>query len=996
MNLKEALTNFIKGHYGLQVELQELVGYDDLNFLASNKESNKYVIKLMSDKTHPEFVLSQIELMEFIQSKSLEIKIPKVIKTKAKEQFVLFEFQKSKRVLWIIGFLEGTIYADFKPHSYDLIVSLAEKAANLSIAIGELQPSRKLPEHDWCLTAANQSRQYIGLANKKIQTILTEVFEDYNKISNELLKLPHQIIHGDINDYNLIVSTANNGVPYVEGLFDFGDMAFQPRICELAILLAYGLMNQNDPIDVMLTIIKTYCDIVKFEEVEIRNLLTLIEIRLTISIVQSYYGASINPENEYLSQSRAPAEKLLNRLRTENRNILQQKILFASNHSPYKTIHKIIEDQDFDALLFNAENDFEIIDLSFSSKYLGADPTSHQYDALSDSLNNLERINPGKVLVGRYLEVRNLYQSSNFDKTNYPIQKKRNTHLGLDFFAAHGTPILAAFDGEVYDAKIIDIHLDYGGVVMLKHNIAQLCFYTLYGHLSHQSVSKLKQGQSIKAGEPFVELGDYKENGNWPPHLHFQLILDDFGLKCDFPGVIANDEKDFWSSISMNPGLILKGLNHNVVAETENDSNILDKRESLLAKNLSISYKKGIHMKCAFKQFMYDQNGNAYLDFYNNVPHVGHQNKHVTNAIILQTKLLNTNTRYLHENILSYTTHLLKYFPSELNKCYLVNSASEANELALRLARNYTDRKEVIVTQHAYHGHTSNLIAMSPYKYNGPGGSGKENWIHEIVNPDDYRGEFKKDDKKAAIKYAQQLKSLLDNRGDKIAAFFAETYPSVAGQIIPPKGYLKNAYQILRAHDVLCIADEVQTGFGRLGKYFWAFEEQEVIPDIVVLGKPIANGYPMGAVIVKEEVANRFDNGMEFFSTFGGNPVACAAAKAVLEEVESEGLQANAEEMGSLIINGLKNLQKQFSIIGDVRGMGLFIGIEFVLDENLTPATKQAKYIVERLKEKKILTGTDGPFNNVLKLRPPMIINKQDVDYFLNCFAQILNESFLN
>src|SRR6185295_6413393 len=301
-------------------------------------------------------------------------------------------------------------------------------------------------------------------------------------------------------------------------------------------------------------------------------------------------------------------------------------------------------------------------------------------------------------------------------------------------------------------------------------------------------------------------------------------------------------------------------------------------------------------------------------------------------------------------------------------------SGSEANELALRQARAHTGREDVIVLEHAYHGHTNTLIDISPYKFNGPGGRGQKPWVHVAPIADDYRGLYRRGDPDAGAKYARHVGELIDRaRGGKreIAAFIAETLPSVAGQVVFPRGYLADAYAYVREAGGVCIADEVQVGFGRLGTHLWGFETQGVVPDIVVLGKPIGNGFPLAAVVTTPEIAASFANGMEFFSTFGGNPVACAAGLAVLDVLRDEDLQENALRVGTRLIAGLKGLMDRHPLVGDVRGSGLFLGVELVRDrQTREPAPEEASYVVNRLREKGVLAGTDGPYDNVLKLRP--------------------------
>src|SRR5213594_283487 len=362
---------------------------------------------------------------------------------------------------------------------------------------------------------------------------------------------------------------------------------------------------------------------------------------------------------------------------------------------------------------------------------------------------------------------------------------------------------------------------------------------------------------------------------------------------------------------------------------------ILAARRQFVGGNVSVGYRRPVQIVRGSMQYLFDETGRRYIDAYNNVPHVGHCHPRVVEAAERQMRALNTNTRYLHENLARYAERLASTLPAPLRVCYFVNSGSEANELALRLARAHTGREDVIVLEHAYHGHTSTLVDISPYKFDGPGGGGKRPWVHVAPLADDYRGPYRRSDKQAGAKYAGHVAEILERtrtEGRSVAAYVAETLPSVGGQIVFPPGYLAEVYRHVRAAGAVCIADEVQVGFGRLGTHFWGFETQGVVPDIIGLGKPIGNAFPLAAVVTTREIANSFNNGMEFFSTFGGNPVACAAGLAVLDVLEEENLQQHALRVGEHLTESLRALQTRHALIGDVRGSGLFLGIDLVLD----------------------------------------------------------------
>jgi len=422
---------------------------------------------------------------------------------------------------------------------------------------------------------------------------------------------------------------------------------------------------------------------------------------------------------------------------------------------------------------------------------------------------------------------------------------------------------------------------------------------------------------------------------------------------------------------------------------------ILAVRQRHVGRNLSIGYRHPVQIVRGSMQYLFDETGRRYIDGYNNVPHVGHCHPRVVDAAERQMRAVNTNTRYLHENLARYAERLTATLPDPLRVCYFVNSGSEANEVALRLTRAHTRQRDLIVLDGAYHGNTTTLVEISPYKFNGPGGAGQPPWVHVVPVPDVYRGIYRKDDPEAGPMYAETVSQAVDRvrgAGTGLCGFIAESCPSVAGQIMFPPGYLASVYARVRDAGGVCIADEVQTAYGRIGSDFYGFEEQGVVPDIVVLGKPIGNGHPMGAVVTTPEIAASFDNGMEFFSTFGGNTVSCAIGLAVLDVVQEEGLQAHADRVGAHLLARLRPLVDRSPLVGDVRGSGLFIGVELVRDrKTLEPATNEAAEIVNRLREEGILIGTDGPHHNVLKIRPPMPFTIEDADVLASTLASTLS-----
>ncbi|KAF7464033.1 Hypothetical predicted protein [Marmota monax] len=373
----------------------------------------------------------------------------------------------------------------------------------------------------------------------------------------------------------------------------------------------------------------------------------------------------------------------------------------------------------------------------------------------------------------------------------------------------------------------------------------------------------------------------------------------------------------------------------------------------------------------AQRQYMFDEKGVQYLDCINNVAHVGHCHPEVFTAALKQMELLNTNSRFLHDNIVEYAKRLSATLPKKLSVFYFTNSG-------------------------AYHGHLSSLIEISPYKFR-KGKDVKKEFVHVAPTPDIYRGKYTEDHSDPASAYADEVRKIIEeahNNGRKIAAFIAESMQSCGGQIIPPAGYFQKVAEYVHRAGGVFIADEVQVGFGRVGKHFWSFQMhgEDFVPDIVTMGKPMGNGHPMACVVTTKEIAEAFNNaGVEYFNTYGGNPVSCAVGLAVLDIIEKENLQGNAMKVGNYLIELLNKLKTKHTLIGNIRGIGLFIGIDLVKDhEERTPATAEAQHVIYKMKEKRVLLSVDGPHRNVLKIKPPMCFTEENAKFMVDQLDGIL------
>jgi 4-aminobutyrate aminotransferase-like enzyme/Ser/Thr protein kinase RdoA (MazF antagonist) len=992
--------------YGLEARAVPLPSEYDDNFRLETADGSLRVLKVMHPARESGFVDMQCAALRRALQQDPGLPVPEVILDRAGRLWstaILSEGQS--RLVWMLSWLPGRPIAGLRPVTPDLFDELGSTLARLDLALDGFSHPSTRRELKWDLVRAGWIREHLGLLpDPRRRAIVERVLDRYDaEVLPALPRLRRGVVYADANEHNVLVRVETGCPPRLAGLIDFGDMIETISVSEVAVAAAYAAFGAADPLEAVRPLVAGYHRARPLDEEEMAVLDALIRTRLAVSVVNSACRSAAEPGDPYLVVSEGSAWAALEAFDSIPPRLAHYAYRDACGLPPAPHGPAVVRWLEEGAASFAQvlPHDLRtepvvVLDLSVGSRMLGADPASLETPRLSETISKAMTASGAVVGVGRYDEARAIYSTDAFAARGNPTAERRTVHLGLDLSLPPGSIVRAPLAGTVRIVARNDAPKDYGPLVILRHEIPSgEEFFTLYGHLDPDSVAGLAPGKALRAGEAFAAVGAPPANGDWWPHVHVQIILDLLGLDGDFPGVAAAGWRSLWTGLSPDPNLILGIPAGRFPAPEAGKPEVLAARGKLVGHNLSLSYREPLKIVRGWMQYLYDETGRAYLDAYNNVPLVGHSHPRVVRAVQEQMALLNTNTRYLHDNLIRYAGRLTALMPPPLRVAYVLNSASEANELALRLARTHTGREDVIVLESAYHGHTTGLIDISPYKFDGPGGRGRKPWVHVAPLPDDYRGLYRRDDPEAGNKYAAAVGRLAEEAGARggPAAFIAETLPSVAGQIVLPRGYLAEAYRRVRAAGGVCIADEVQVGFGRLGTHFWGFETQGVVPDIVVLGKPIGNGFPLAAVVTTEAIAASFDNGMEFFSTFGGNPVACAAGLAVLDVMEDERLQARALRVGGHFAAGLKRLAERHPIIGDVRGSGLFLGVELVRDRRtLEPAAAEASYIVDRLRELGVLAGTDGPLHNVIKIRPPLCFSEADANLFVSTLDAILSE----
>lgn len=997
--------------YGLKGVATELPSERDRNFLVSTSTGEEYVLKIAAASERIDTLKFQNTAMTHLRNVVETVHFPQIIKSKNGHEIDYWEDSSGTQYLVrLLTYIPGMVLAKVNPHSPDFLYKLGLGIGNLTLGLKDFSHPAAHRKFYWDLNNASEVIRQYGhtIKDSEKETIIDyflNLFE--TSVLRSLKELRCSVIHNDTNDYNIVVNKAHHH-DCSFGILDFGDMVYSHTVFEIAVAIAYVILDKQSPLVTAHHVLRGYHSISPLTEKEIGLLFPLICSRLTMSVSIAAHQQELEPNNEYLRISELSAWNTLSKLRKIHPRFATYVLRHACGMEPCTDTTRVINWLKANQKKIGPILDVPLtgescctVDLSVNSLNIPNPAYLEDPQKLHDVFYGSIRQTRALVGVGRYNEARIIYRGPQYAIHDSDPSETRTIHLGTDIIVESGTSVKCPIKGKIHSFSRNDEIFDLGPTIIIEHEIPKqnLKFYTLYRHLSRDSLNGLKEGDTLEVGEQVGILGTSSENGGWPAHLHFQLIVDMLDQKGDFFGVAPPSQREVWTSICPDSNLIL-GIPSAVFPQNElSRSQILELREKYLSRSLSVSYKSPLKIVRGFMQYLYDEDGQEYLDIRNNVPQIGHSNPVVVDALSRQAAVLNTNTRYLNDLLVLYAERLCEKFPEPLRICFFVNSGSEANELALRLARVHTKQRDVVAIKGAYHGNTDRLIDISSYKHDGTGGEGVPDYVHTVRMPDTYRGEIKSSNIKAGSKYARDVYEAIQDiksHNRNVMAFISEPLMGCGGQIIFPDGYLKAAFKHVRKAGGVCIVDEVQTGFGRMGSHFWGFETQGVIPDIVTLGKPIGNGHPIGAVVTTPEIAESFHTGMEFFSTTGGNTVSCAVGLAVLDTIKRFELQKNALEVGNYLFNRLTELKGRHPVVGDVRGIGLFIGVELVRDSiSLEPAAEETEYVVERMKDFKILVSLDGPLNNVLKIKPPLVFTKKNADRLVDTLDIILYEDLV-
>lgn len=987
--------------YGLRAtRLKPLNSFRDQNFRVDLEDGPAYVLKIANSMEPVGSLELENGALNQLARVAPDLPVPRLVAARDGAELVRVAGDGESHWARLLTFAPGRILADRPIYSPPLIDSFARSAAMLVRGLEGYDHPAADRRLQWDLrVAGNVVTAFAAhVKDPERRVLVDEMVARYERHGLPFLsRLRLGIIHGDLVGWNVIVAATPTGAPTstgaqitvtgggvehdpdrIVGLIDFGDTALSYVVGELAVVLADIAMHTERPLGPLCQGVRAFQAVYPLEEAEADALFALVGMRVCVTAVSAAQQAALDPDNPYVGELNDVDWPTLRKLAAIDPDLGRAALRQAAGFSP------LAHSQQLNAWLSRFSPDVDVVvglggplqalDLGIGSD-LFLDGNWDTEAAVQASLESeLEHLRAERLVgVGRWAEPRLIY-------AQWPaIEPPHSIHLGIDVFAAPGTEVRTPLAGRVRAAE--------DNVVVLEHETPAGVLYTRWSGLRQA----LTPGDAIGIGQRLGDVVDVDDEVALPAHIHLQVGL--LLLHNDLPALARSDEQELWLALCPNPATLL-GFKSASCAYRASAERLVSRRERVMARSQETYYKEPPTIVRGWRQYLVDEHGRAYLDAINNVAHVGHCHPVVSRAADRQTRRLYTNNRFLYDVMVEYAERLTALLPDPLRVVYFCNSGSEANDLALRLARAHTGRGDILAVAGAYHGNTTLTADVGTSLLDNPSGGAPPAHIHPIPQPNLYRGRYGADDPEAAARYVADAAAVIaaaSDSGRPIGAFIAEGLLGSPGAVLPPDGWLARVYDLARTAGAVCIADEVQVGFGRMGSHFWAFEMAGARPEIVTLGKMIGNGYPLSAVVTTPDVSESFRRQATYFSTFGGNPVACAVGLAVLDVIRDEKLQESAASVGAAFKSGLEAIAGETEWIGAVHGRGLYLGVELVRDrEARTPAAAEALWVAERMRERGIIVYPTGDYYNVLKIKPPMVFSQANADFFCEQLLTVL------
>ncbi len=940
-------------HYGLRGRLQALGSQQDLNFRVDS-DQGRFVLKICrGDYSALELQAQHAGLKHLAEHSG--VPVPKVIPGKTGEDLLSLVVADQALHVRLLEYIEGQSLTHLDHLPTSVVAGFGRLCGEMDLALAGFDHAGLERTLQWDARHANALIAHLlpVIADDKQRAQIAHVAEEAKRHLQPLIdRLPVQAIHMDITDDNVVWQRDPQRHWQLQGVIDFGDLIRTWRITDLSVTCAALLHHAAGDPFYILPAVQAYHSVNPLQHEELLALWPLIIARAAVLVLSGEQQVSIDPGNDYSRDNLIHEWEIFRVATSVPLELMEAAILNAVGQS-----QSSIATEGFAPMLPGlVGREFALIDLGVLSAHFEAG--NWEESGIDQRLLSEAAASHG-LAASRYGQYR-------LSRTRPDSAEEPDTFaLHVELRVPLGTEVASPFAGELHQPAPGVLQLDGAQLSVRMSGVTPT----------------LLAGAALASGQVL---------GTVSGPLTVQLCRS--GV-LDSPLFCTPSRAAAWQALCPSPAMLL-GLACD--AEPELDSKtLLARRDASFARTQKHYYVDPPRIERGWRNHLIDMQGRSYLDMLNNVAVLGHGHPRMAAVASRQWSLLNTNSRFNYAAVAEFSERLLKLSPDSMDRVFLVNSGSEANDLAIRLAWAYSGGRDMVSVLEAYHGWTVGADAVSTSIADNPKAlSSRPDWVHPVPAPNTYRGEFRGAD--CAADYVRSVEhnlAKIASQGRRLAGFICEPVYGNAGGISLPPGYLKQAYALVRAHGGVCIADEVQVGYGRMGNFFWGFEEQGVVPDIITMAKGMGNGQPLGAVITRREIAEALEAEGYFFSSAGGSPVSCQIGMAVLDVMEEEKLWENAQVVGGYFKKRLEALIDIHPLVGAVHGSGFYLGVELIRNrETLEAATEETTALCDRLRELGIFMQPTGDYLNVLKIKPPMVTSRRSVDFFVDMLAKVLAE----
>lgn len=947
----------LAAHYGIDAEAVSLGSQQDQNFLVRRRGSDDVlgVLKVSNPAFNDLEVAAQDLAAHAIADAEPQLRIAVPLPNSAGAEVTAVD----GLLVRLLTFLPGGTLIDADHIGPAAVAGLGDVAARVSRALSGFEHPGLDRALQWDLRygahVVDTLIGHVGDAGHRdrLQTAAREAWARIGRVADDL---PRQAVHLDITDANVVVSRAADGFRRPDGVIDFGDLTHTWAVSELAIAASSVLGHTGtEPVSIV-PAVRAYHAIRPLTTAEIDALWPMVVLRTAVLIVSGAQQAELDPDNAYVTEQSDGEWRMFEQATSVPMDVmtavLRAELGVAAPRAEVTATVPMVGAEDVVTLDLSTTSD--VYDHAFvPGGWLSAD--------LEDQLA-ADAVACGATLVlTRFGEPR---------LTLAPALSQRSAEVvptGIGLWPAEALTLVAPWDGEVTASGEDAV--------------------TLRGRDFEVTLTGVHPGlvtTVVKAGDPLA----HADAARWA-----EVAVRPVGA-VPAPTLVRPEMASGWLAHVRDPRPLL-GLPPEA-PESPAAGELVARRDRAFATVQEHYYRTPPQIERGWRHYLMSTAGRCYLDMVNNVTVLGHAHPRIADTAARQLRRLNTNSRFNYAAVVEYSERLAAELPDPLDTVFLVNSGSEASDLAIRLALAATGRRDVVAMREAYHGWTYGTDAVSTSTADNPNAlTTRPDWVHTVESPNSFRGKYRGTEVgRYATEAVAQIEELVAD-GRAPAGFICESVYGNAGGMALPDGYLQQVYTAVRGAGGLAIADEVQVGYGRLGHWFWGFEQQGVVPDIVSVAKSTGNGYPLGAVITSRAVAEAFRSQGYFFSSTGGSPLSCAIGLTVFDVLRSEDLQGNAVRVGGHLKSRLEALADKHPIIGTVHGVGLYLGVEMVRDrETLEPATQETKAICERMLDLGVIIQPTGDHSNILKTKPPLCIDVESADFYVDALDRVLTEGW--